>query len=196
MFNGFHDETEKVEVRQQNGTQYVAVDAVVSSSIIDIEDTTIPLEEGDQIIRTLPNGRSEVYTVLDVGYQDEFAGLKAHYQAKVQKQTTVPKSQLSNVTYNINGHNARLNMNSNDYSINTINQVNETNVFEELRRITKEHITDEDKKEQILQVAEEMENEKGNASKFIKVYQKFMQLTKESIDTFGPVISELTKFLG
>mgnify|MGYP004522124995 CR=1 FL=1 len=52
-----------------------------------ISDGTLLIEEGDFLFRTMSNGATEKYEVIDRGYYEVFAGVKAHYQCDVRKET-------------------------------------------------------------------------------------------------------------
>ena len=58
------------------------IPADVQPEIIFIDDHKIPLEEGDILQRTLPNGIGENYKVLDKGFLSNNSG--GEYQAKVK----------------------------------------------------------------------------------------------------------------
>ncbi|WP_142061498.1 hypothetical protein [Brevibacillus sp. AG162] len=57
--------------------------------MIFIEDSKLPVEEGDYLICTLPSGLEEKYLVLDRGYFESFASEPAHYQVKVKKLSSI-----------------------------------------------------------------------------------------------------------
>ncbi|OOR59994.1 hypothetical protein BGP34_04095 [Bacillus mycoides] len=65
MFTTFP--TQEVSLLKQNGQCIDDIEAHIQSKVIFIEDISIPIEEGDKILRVLPNGLSETYLVLDRG---------------------------------------------------------------------------------------------------------------------------------
>lgn len=77
--------TDKVTLLKNNGQKIEDIPAHVQSNMIFIQDSTIPIEEGDRIIRILPSKVEEAFIVIDRGFQSGFRGIKAHYQVKVSK---------------------------------------------------------------------------------------------------------------
>ena len=69
----------------------------------------------------MSNGGEETFTVIDPGFHENFHGIDAHYQMVVKK-LGIPeaKKAVQNITYNISGHNTRINQNSTDNSTNIV----------------------------------------------------------------------------
>lgn len=57
-----------------------------------LQDGSLPVEEGDTIIRTLGNGLTERYEILDRGYQAETDRMSAYYQSVARKLTEAPSA--------------------------------------------------------------------------------------------------------
>lgn len=68
----------------------IEVKALVQPDMIFVDNGAINIEEDDVFIRTLQNGSREFYKVTDRGYYNDMGGIKAHYQAKVQKIKNLP----------------------------------------------------------------------------------------------------------
>ena len=73
----------KVTLKKQNGEEYTDIPASVQSKKIFIDDVSIPIEEGDHLVRKLPNGLEEYYLVLDRGYFDQI--IKYLFKRRVQE---------------------------------------------------------------------------------------------------------------
>jgi len=86
MFNQFR--TDEVNLIKISGQKYENIPANVQPKLIFIDDVTIPIEEGDKLIRILPNGLEEIYIVVDKGFYSGIRGIKAHYQVKVRKENS------------------------------------------------------------------------------------------------------------
>ncbi len=116
--------TDSISVLKKNGERLVNLRASVQSHEVFINRSDILIESGDLIERSMSNGGVETFEVIDPGFQEQFHGIEAHYQMKVRK-LGIPeaKAAVHQITYNINGPNARVNQNSVDNSINiaTIN---------------------------------------------------------------------------
>ena len=87
MFAGLPKE--KIILVKETGEK-VELLAHVQSDLVLVEDETANIEEEDLFIRTLPNGNEEYYKVIDRGFFGRIGGIKAHYQAKVQKMKSLP----------------------------------------------------------------------------------------------------------
>lgn len=105
MFSKF--KTDKVTLIKEDGQKYEDIFANVQPNLIFIDDATLPIEEGDKLIRVLPNSLKEVYVVMDRGLYSGIGGIKAHYQVKVRKEKG-----LSNIDGHANINNFYGNVNN------------------------------------------------------------------------------------
>jgi len=114
--------TDTVSVLKQDGTTFDGIKASVQKDKIFIEGSKPLIEIGDLIRRKMSNGAEETFRVLDPGFHERFHGIPAGYQMEVSK-LGVPEaaSAVQSITYNITGHNARINQNSIDNSSNVVN---------------------------------------------------------------------------
>jgi len=79
-----------VKLVKSNGKQYENIKASIQSDIILIADIELPIEEGDYILRELPNGLVETYLVLDRGFTQVGRGpIGSYYQVQVQKESAI-----------------------------------------------------------------------------------------------------------
>ncbi len=113
--------TDTVSFLKQNGRTFEGIKASVQSDKIFIQGTEPLIEIGDLIRRKMSNGAEETFRVLDPGFHEKFHSIPAGYQMRVVK-LGVPEAAkaIQNITYNITGHNARLNQNSVDNSTNVV----------------------------------------------------------------------------
>ena len=126
--------TDRVTLVKQDGREFKDIPANVQPKKIFIDDASIPVEEGDRLVRSLPNGLRESYLVLERGYYDSFGRIPAHYQIEVRKESRPPPVGGSGTTivYNLHGANARVNIQSHDSSVNVVDATPDV-VFETLR---------------------------------------------------------------
>ena len=82
MLSGFP--TEKIILHKPSGDTY-EVTALVGSSGINSDDSSIPIETDDYFERELPNGVIEYYQVVEPGFHKGMHGIPDHYQTKVKK---------------------------------------------------------------------------------------------------------------
>src|ERR1017187_9872667 len=86
MLNEFMRDT--LVLHKKDGSMFHHVRAQVSTKGIIIEDVRLPIEVGDKLTRTLPNGLTEEFIVDDPGYQEGVGDIPSHFQAKVHREAT------------------------------------------------------------------------------------------------------------
>ncbi|TBV10260.1 hypothetical protein [Stutzerimonas kirkiae] len=120
-FNDFMTDT--IVIRKQNGEVIEGFKASVQATNIFLNRSDVLIEPLDLIERKASNGAVETYEVQDPGFNESFGGIEAHYQMRVRK-LGLPeaKEKVQSITYNISGHNTRINHSSfQDNSSNTVN---------------------------------------------------------------------------
>ncbi len=185
---------DKVTLVKRNGYVKENIKALVSDGKIFIFDEKLPLEENDTLFRTLPNGLFEKYIVLDRGYNARQGGIQGHYQAIVTKEGSIDKEQYRNITIinNISGTQARVNINSVDNSVNSMNSENKE-LFEKIFS-TLQEIDNEKVKEEALAIAKEMQLNIDKPT-FKEKYQQFISTVANYITIISPFIPALTNLL-
>ena len=126
MFNQFM--TDKVTLVKNTGIRYENIRSNVQTKLIFIDDATIPIEEGDKLIRILPNTLEEVYVVIDRGFYSGMRGIKAHYQVKVRKEnisideySNSRHTNVNNIYGNVNNSQIQQNVKNSSQKI-TVNE--------------------------------------------------------------------------
>ena len=145
------------------------------------------------ISRNLPNGLVERYLVLDRGFFDTFHGIGAHYQVKVRKESSIQNTQNPPIVYNLHGSNPKVNINSQDSSINITHITNE-NGFEQLKKAIEENIAELKTREVYLKNLEDLQESVGSNS-FLEKYQRFISTTADHISIIAPFIPFLTQLI-
>lgn len=118
MFLGL--QKDKVTVIKQNGERFENQSASVQRGRIFMVGSTLLIESGDVIERRMSNGGTEAFRVIDPGWHERHASIPAGYQMTVERVGTAPSPVPQSVTYNITGHNARINNQSVDHSTNVV----------------------------------------------------------------------------
>ncbi len=100
------------------------IPALVMKGEIQIHDATLPIEIGDHLLRNLPSGLVEDFIVddpvLHSGLGVKFFTVHVHRDnASAVRQSAA----IQNITNNFTGPNSRVNINSVDNSINTLNEI-------------------------------------------------------------------------
>ena len=111
-----------VSILKTTGEQIENIKASVQRQKIFIQRSDILVETGDLIQRTMSNGATETYEVIDPGFHEGLGGIPAGYQI-VHKNLGLPEAEkaIQSITYNLNGNNNRVNNNSADNSTNVVN---------------------------------------------------------------------------
>lgn len=165
------------------------IPADVQPSMIFIDNHKLLLEEGDILQRILPNGLEENYKILDRGFFSNSTG--GEYQAKVKKVTAL-SNQSGKTVYNIQGDNSRVNINSNDNSVNIINKSSEE-FFTDLRAAVKNEIP-ESEKNRLLKKIDELESSVGSNT-FSEKYSEFMAIAANHTTVLTPYFPALMQLL-
>lgn len=116
---------------------------------------------------------------LNVGISRQMAGLKVSPQSS--------SSSPVNITYNVSGTNARVNVNSSDASTNVASMV-PVELFQQLLeaiRVASEQTANRDKIERSI---EDMGSTYGT-SRFADSYMTFMSVLADHIQVFGPIVA-------
>lgn len=183
-----------VILKKQNGEIFTDIKANVQKGRISIHDNTLPIEEGDRLVRALPNGLEESYIVIDRGYREKLHSIDAHYQCEVQKESSMQyKEWASSITNHFYGANSRVNIGSTDNSSNIVNINNDT-VFNELRSAINENISSESDSVILLDLVNEMEETRGTPT-FIDKYKSFMESAANHMSVFSPLLPALAQVL-
>lgn len=193
MFDVFLTDT--VTLHKQDGRTFENIRANVQSETIFIPDDSLPIEEGDTIIRKLPNELIERYTVIERGFHQTFHTIKAHYQVKVRKESAINSNSPASII--ITGNNSRVNLNSSDNSINTLN-VNQTGVFTEICKVIEQSELKQSEKDTLLGCVKEMHEASGTKN-FLTRYQKFIATAANHSSIFAslaPLLPTLSQMLG
>lgn len=108
-----------IDVVAPDGSVRSSVKGYFSGKQFVIDDMSVDVREGDEIRRTLPNGREEAFVVTDpTCYTAGHFG--PHYQVAVTRRGIFDKHVGGNYTINVSGNNSRVNVGSTDNSSNTV----------------------------------------------------------------------------
>ncbi|MEA2075196.1 MAG: hypothetical protein U9O85_05625 [Euryarchaeota archaeon] len=184
---------DKVSLIKDDGSRFDDIKANVQPHKIFIDDASLPIEEGDKLIRTLPNNLVESYIVLDRGYYESIGDIPSHYQVKVRKESVIPASTPSSIVYNLIGDSSRVNINSQDISVNVKN-ITSGDLFEKLKKAIEENEDNVDKKSKLLSLVDEMEDAQGT-DRFRERYKEFVATAADHMTLLIPFLHALTQLL-
>ena len=186
--------TDKVTLLKSNGSAHENIEASILSENILIDDTSLPIEPGDKIMRRLPSGVEEIYVITDPGFHEAFATFPAHYQIKYQREgMTNPTVTQDNTTYNISGSFTRVNVNSLDQSINIVDaEVGIT--IDQVRSLLHDQISNAEERAKLLAKLDELQQAHGTKN-FTEVYKEFVILAANHMSVIAPLMPALSALL-
>ena len=189
---------DRVTLVKKDGQRFENLSASVQPGLIFTDNPKIPIEDGDQFERQLPSGIVEVFTVVDLGFQQGGVTIPAFYQAKVRKNTAEsPRSPRPaaepQVVYNLIGPNARVNIQSSDSSTNVVS-VESAVLFDDLRETIRESSLDSTVEQQLIQNVEAMQSAVGT-KKFAEHYGEFIAAAADHMTLVSPFLPALAQML-
>lgn len=81
--------------------------AISNNGEATIFDETLDVEEGYKLMRPLPNGKDDVFTILEANYRPEFHGIPPHYSLKTRKDSSLLHEQAGRRPTTINISNSQ-----------------------------------------------------------------------------------------
>ena len=185
---------DKVTLKKVNGEVVENISADVQKNKIFISDGTLLIEEGDFLFRTMSNGATEKYEVIDRGYYEAFSGFEAHYQCDVRKETAKEKKLPFNKSVNnyFNAPNSRYNESSTDNSINI--SLSDANLFDEIKNELKKQDFEENEITLLLNQVDDLEQSMGKEN-FSTKYTRFIQNLGEHVAVISPFLPALSQGL-
>jgi hypothetical protein len=183
------DYNDKVKLIKKTGNSIDNISAMAQPGLIFIQDEKVPVEEGDTIERKLPNGVVEQWVVIEPGYYGSDPDFPA-YQCKVKRSSKIIDSKPQQIVYNVNGVNAKVNINSADNSTNNVT-VNPSDVFDKLTDLIRENIQDNS---ELIRLIDEMKQQQGKSG-FLSNYQSFIASAANHMTLVAPFIPALTQMI-
>ncbi len=182
-----------IAVLKPDGTRYDNLKAVVSRDSIIFDDVHVPLEEGDYIERQLPNARTELYEVLETGFNKGLGSIGDFYNAKVRKTTSrLPSVNRGATNVTLTGPNARVNVGSIDNSTNIVGTTVPREVFEQLLSALRANVQDPDELRALESRLESLQAAVGTSA-YNKAYADLIQTAANWMTIFGPFLPALSK---
>lgn len=93
-----------IRLKKRDGSVSQEIRAVLTDGKLIVFDATIDIEEGDLVLRKLPNGREESYEVLKAQFYEDRGRTEAFWSCEIRKPTEITKHQVTaGTTINIQG---------------------------------------------------------------------------------------------
>ena len=184
MFEGMLNDRVTL-VKKDGAVAKENIKAVVQPKMIFMEDSTLPIEPGDSLLRTLPSGLVEEFIVDDPGFYAGMRGMKAHFQTKVRR-SDAPAARPGTIINNIQGQNARVNIHSTDNSQNMALSSAAPAVFQALREVLEKSNLAQEEAVIIRQAIEKMEkgDRRSRSSNPTLISCPLLQITSLFSDRF------------
>jgi len=182
---------DRVTLVKKDGTVAAKdIAASVQSKKIFINDTTLAIEVGDHILRSLPSGLDEDYIVTDPHFTA--GGSLSHWEIGYRR-SGAPLASQQTIINNITGNNARVNIQSTDNSFNQVGANSEA-IFDQLIDTLRSQIGQAEVRSELVELVEEMRRG-SNVGSFKDAYQRFISAAAAHITIIGPFLPALTKLL-
>lgn len=97
---------DEVFIVKTDGERIGPYKASVSPNSITIFEKAINVDEGDHVVRKIPNGKEEHYLVLSADYSPGLTAIPDHYSLKVRKTTALTTAQYEAKSTTVNIHNS------------------------------------------------------------------------------------------
>ncbi|MCK4165246.1 hypothetical protein GO281_04811 [Ralstonia solanacearum] len=182
---------EDMEVVSPAGEIRCRVKGAFTGSMILVSDTSADIRLGDEIRRQLPNGKEEVFTVDDPTFYSS-GPFGPHYQVKVSRPKVVEKNTGGHYSVSVSGNNARVNIHSNDHSVNL---VTDSDLFQKMRQTIEDKIGNATDRLEILKAIGHMESAKDDKVSFGKNYQAFISSAAAHMSIVAPFLPALGELL-
>lgn len=185
--------TESLKIIKQDGSEINNVIGLfhIEKKKVTIEDMTIDIEEGDTIVRDLPNGKQERFTILDTGFMRGMGGhIPDHYNVSFERVSKLPKADAHGSGYiTVVNEGGRVNINSTDNSMN-IQVSNDTErIFAELTAAL-DGIADD----ALIKSVVELKKSVGTTS-YAEKYNQFIQSAASHITIVAPFLPAISALL-
>lgn len=131
---------DKVFIEKSDGSRIGPYKTAVSQGSAVIFDSTLDVNDGERLVRPLPNGKEEVYLILSADYSPGLSVIPPHFTLTLQKTTAVQPPSPKQTTVHIH--------NSTGIQVGDHNIINIQNALDELvQRIDSTSASPQDKAE-------------------------------------------------
>ncbi|MGO1162316.1 hypothetical protein ACTOV4_10205 [Brucella sp. C7-11G] len=116
------------------------IKCIITNGKVQVHDSRIPFENGDHLLRSLPNGLSEEYIIENAQFNSGLGPIEPFYILEVRRSDAAVAQQASiiqNITNNLHGNNSRITI-GNDNSVNSrgeIDLVGVVSIIEQIKNL-------------------------------------------------------------
>lgn len=174
-----------------DGSSINNISVKIAGSDMFVLDTSVPIEVGDTLIRTLPSKIEQRLEIIDFDFNAKFHHIPEHYLIKFKivskQQNTNETSGNDNRTYHINNSNVII-----DSDNSSINITKNEKLFNDL--IDEASKLNTDNKDEIIKSIENM-RDNVDTPLFSEKYKEFMAVSANTITVFTPYLGALAGLL-
>ena len=182
----------KIQVITPEGVIKCSVDAYGSGDSLTVDDVkNADIEPGDEIRYQLPNEKDDVYEVVDPKFFNTRSGFPPHYQIKMKRKGSFPHGKEGYYNIKVEGHAARVNIHSQDYSKNVIGKGSK---FEEISNAIFESDTEERTKANLIAALKDLEKAQNQEDRS-NHFQKFIALASSTMPIVTPFLPYLAEIV-
>lgn len=167
--------------------------AICEKGSIQLHDGTLPIEAGDHLLRKLPNGMVEDYTVIEPTLH---SGLGiTYYEVSVRKASSVQQTQpaaVQQITNIFHGANSRANINSTDNSTN-VNADHST--IDRLQAAVECDVPAGVDRDALIEAIASLKGA-ANSPERLSAYQRLVAAGANHMTVLAPFIPALSQLLG
>jgi hypothetical protein len=177
-----------IDVVAPDGTVRCRVKGHYAGSQFVIDDMSADVQEGDEIRRLLPNGKEDVFRVVDPKFYDGMFG--KHYQVTIVRKGSFPLHTGGHYLH-VTGANSRVNINSTDNSTNIIAG---GNVFGDVREAVRRNVSDDTVRAELERLIDHLEQAKDKRT-FTTSFQGLIAGAGQFVSVLAPFLPGLTQLL-
>lgn len=91
--NPFSDlQKDSVFIVKATGSRAGPYKTALSKDSASIFDASLDVDDGDKLVRTLPNGKEESYTIVQADFSQGLHGIPPHYNLKLTKDSAIKQT--------------------------------------------------------------------------------------------------------
>lgn len=180
---------EPIRIVAPDGSERCRVQAFFAGNLFVVEDMSADMQPGDELRRSLPNGKDDVFRIVDPALYNT-GMMPAHYQVKVSRMGTFDQN-AGGYLISVSGPNSRVNVNSTD---NSTNVSYAGDLFGDMRTAIQSGVADPVRRSEIVAAINEAEQAKGSAG-FLSAYQRVVSVAADHLGLLAPFLPALTAMM-
>jgi len=183
-------EADDVDIVSPSGQVRSRVKAYYAGSIFIIDDMTVEIEAGDELRRTLPNGKEDVFLVDDPKFFRS-GHFGSHYQVAISRRGAFAAKTGGHYTVRVSGSNSRVNIGSTDDSTNLALN---SDLFAEIGTTIRQQVGDPTHQALLLASLASMQQAETKSG-YLDAYQKFIAAAANHMSLLAPFLPAIAQMI-